>query len=174
MSSGFLKSQILMALPAQALLPPPFYRSESVTATAHKPSHQRSALLTGSQKHTCLGHGIRSSQGEVIDLCLQGPAVLGTGRGQGFPDVPLKGWTSAREPSGSTKEACSPSVHQAKSTLSEESALKVGWAFRNTSMVAVFHWPLSLHGHDHQLCYTHLSPTTSSGFYSNKAKANRV
>lgn len=69
-STSFLKNQILIALQAWAFFcPHPFIRSESGAATAHWALASRTSL-PGSQRNTCLGHGLRSSQEEVTDPCL--------------------------------------------------------------------------------------------------------
>ena len=91
MGSDFLKSQILIAFPTQTLALLPLLAEMKVflrqpTRLGIKdlyyslvPAHPRQK-----KKNACPGHGLRSSQEEVIDLCLQGSAALAQGGAKAF------------------------------------------------------------------------------------------
>lgn len=131
--------------------------------------------LRGSQKNTCLGHRLRSRPRRGHCSLSLGPRGFGTGSGQSFPDVPLKCWLCARKPHSSTKGASSPCSH---SSLERGPPRGQGLQkhFRGDHLQLFpptannFTSPSFPRTHKH----THFPPTTSSGFYSNKAKAKRV
>ena len=121
----------LLSLPRPLLCSHSFSRNESLSATAHKTWHQRPALLTGSwpppfkkrNKTKRLSRTRVKEQPRRGHWSLSpGLSGFGTGRGQGFPDVPLKGWTGARGALQIYKETPVPQVCTMQNPkLSEES-----------------------------------------------------
>ena len=122
---------------------PTLSRNESLSATAHKTWHQRPVLLTGScpppskKKKKCLSRTRVKEQPRRGHWSLSpGLSGFGTGRGQGFPDVPLKGWTGARGALQIYKEMPVPQVCTMRNQkLSEESLPK--WAGPSQSFLTV-------------------------------------
>ena len=170
--------------PDPCCAPTLFSRSESLSATAHKTWHQRPVLLTGSclpllkQNNNNKKHLSRTwvkEQPRRGHWSLSpGLSGFGTGRGQSFPDVPLKGWTGARGALQIYKEMPVPQVCTMRNQkLSEESHCPSGqglprafWLFLLSSLTAC-PWPPPSSGSPPLPRHTLLQPSQAHTFPPN-------
>lgn len=151
------------------------------------PDHPPSKKET--KQNACPGHGLRSSQEEVIDLCLQGSAALAQGGAKAFQMFHWRAGLEPGEPCRSTKRRLFPKCAPCKiqSSLKRVTA-QVGRAFPELSDCSCCPHSLHVRGHHPALVlhhfhdtpspsplkHTHSPQTTSSGFHSNQAKASWV
>lgn len=185
LSSDFLKSQILIALPTEALpLPLPFHQKWKCYCNSTQVLASKICVIHWFPEKHLSGTRVKEQPRRGHWSLSPGLSGFGMGRGRGFPDVPLKGWMGARRVPQIYKGMPVPQECTMQSQkLSEESAGQSGQGPQRD--FSSDHLPLSSLPpvHSHHSHYTpspsthmhvYFPQTTSSGSYSNKAKANRV
>lgn len=97
LSSDFLKSQILIALPTEALpLPLPFHQKWKCYCNSTQVLASKICVIHWFPEKHLSGTRVKEQPRRGHWSLSPGLSGFGMGRGRGFPDVPLKGWMGAR------------------------------------------------------------------------------